>query len=153
MKNSVTKFIIIFFLAGILGGALFGFTFALCILGLIYSPELCLFFSLIISLFYIPSIWRQIKQKTYLVIIRKFIEILFFATLLNCLFLLEEEIITFNSLEWNVIYICLAITIFPLTIYLILEEYYNESWLYKEISHIVNGMQIYGLLPKDEKEK
>lgn len=153
MSNKIVRFLIIFILAGILGGMVFGFTLALCVLGLIYSPELFVLLSFIISLFYIFSIWRQIKNKTYLVIIRKFIEIIFFASLLNAMFILEAELLTFNTSDWNIIYMCLGITTFPLVFYLILEEYYNESWLYKEIEHIIKGMQIYGILPKDKEGK
>ena len=152
-KEKIIKFLLVFFIAGILGGTLFGFMFSFVILSIIYNPILCFIFSAIVFLFFIPSIWKQIKLKRYFVIIRKLFAIFFFGTLLTAMLLLEESMISFNKFDWTVIYICVPLVLIPFTIYLILEEYYNKSWLYKEIQHIIKGMQHYGLLPKEDKEK
>jgi hypothetical protein len=148
--NSIIKFFVIFFLAGIIGGCIFGFMLALGVLALYHGPEICLVFAVIASLFYIPGVWRIIKQKTYLVIFRKIVEIIFISAFLTAMFLLEEESMLSSPFDWNVIYVCLALSIFTLTFYLILEEYFNQSWLCQEINHIINGMQMYGLLKKEK---
>ncbi len=153
LSKVIKRFLLIFLLAGILGGAIFGFLLSLCVFGLIYRPELCIFFSMIISLFYIPGVWRAIKNKTYPVIIRKLFEIVFFASVLNAMFLIEEGIIEFNSFDWYVVYICVGLVIILMTTFIILESYFAQSWLFREINHIINGMQIYGLLPNEENEE
>ncbi len=150
--RNFTKFILVVFFAGLIGGGIFGFMFSLYVLTIYYNIEISIILTFFVGLFYIPSIWRQIRQKNWFVIIRKLIEIVIIGLGLATLFTLEEERITFSSFDWWIIYICTPLVFIPFTLYLVLEEFYNETRIYKEINHIVKGMQIYGLLPK-EKEK
>jgi hypothetical protein len=154
MSKPITKFIVVFFLAGILGGAIFGIMLALLVLGIFYNPFIFGAASLIVSLFYIPGIWKILtKYKTYPVIIRKVFEVLLVSGFLTAMFSLEEGTISFGSFDWTIIYFCLGIVIIPLTLYLLLAEYFNQSRIYKEIEHIKNGMQLYGILPNENKKK
>jgi hypothetical protein len=151
--DSILNFFLLFFVFGIIGGAMFGFMLALAVLAFIYNPIFSIIFSFIIFLFFIPGIWKQVKLGKFAYIIRKVFEAGFYGLLFSALFSLEEGIIPFSNFDIVVIYISLFLTIFPLTLFLILAAYYNNSWLYQEIKHIIKGMQLYGLLPEEDKEK
>lgn len=152
-SESIKKFLLIISLGGVLGGAIIGITLALLIFPLIYAIETVIFFTAIVFIFFIPGICLQIWRKKWIVIIRRIFFVVVISLFLSAMFLLEEGLIPFNAFDWSIIYICLVLGIIPLTLFLILSEYYNESKLYQEIEHVIKGMQLYGLISMDKEDK
>lgn len=153
-SKTIGQFLIIVILAGILGGAVFGFLLSLLVLSLYYNLVTCIVFSFFVFPFYIWSFWKQFKKRRWFVIIRNFFAIFLIACFLTVMFSLEEGIITFNNFDWLIIYICLGFVILTFTTFVIISEYFPESRIYKEGEHIINGMILSGLLPEfDDKNK
>jgi hypothetical protein len=150
MSDKIIKFLLLFGLVGILCGAVCGFLISILILGLYYNPETFIFFTMLVFPFFLWSFWKQFRKGRWFVIIRRFFEIFFISGFLTAMFSLEEGIITFNDFDWLITYICLAFSIIGFIIFAVILEYYNESGIYKEAEHIINGMRMSGLLPESD---
>lgn len=152
-SNKIVKFLVIVGLAGVLGGVIFGFLLAFLVLALVYAYEVVPIFAMIVSLFYIWSIYKQTRQKRWFVVLRRFIEIFLISTFLTAWFAIEDGLINFNNFDWTIIYICIGLVATVFTIYLIIAEYFPKSWINIEIEHILRGMQLHGLISEFEKQK
>lgn len=152
MAKNIYKFLILFFFGGILAGGVFGIVLGLFMLPLIYDLESTIFFLAVVFIFFIPSICIQLWKKKWGVVIRRLFTAIAVGLFFTAMYALEEEIIPFNDFDWKIIYISVTAAIFLFTLFLILSEFYKDSWLNQEIEHIFKGMKLYGLLPEDEKE-
>ena len=150
MTEKISKAFFIIIIGGVVGGIGLGFLAFLIITPLVFTPIQSVVISGIIIFFYIPSIYRQIKNKTYLVIIRKIGAAIFLGLIFSAMVVFEAGEHDFSGINF---YIFLGIILFVAivwTFYITITEMFPKTRIAQELSHTIKGMQRFGLLPTDK---
>ena len=145
------KDFLFFTFVGIYWGFIGGLMVSMAAFTIRYRPFWCLGFTGFFMLFHLSDFKKFYDERNWLALTGRFVALYGMTSFIISMFVLAfggfSQVDIFDLVGFLSVMVA---SILVTTIWMLLKQYWNETWLYREFAKVVDGLHVIGVLWKNE---